>query len=321
MVTMSQKEFQRVKVIENAVGGRLSVREASRLLQLSERQVQRLKRRYQPDSLDWVQHGNRGQRRPWAVSVPQKQLILRLARGKYQGFNDSHLAEKLRAEENLTLSRETVRRILRAAKLASPQKRRARRYRSRRIPRPRFGMMVLTDASRHDWLEGRGPQLTLLGFQDDATSQILAAQFQLEPENPVGYLRALHATITAHSIPLSLHRDRHNIFQRNDAHWTLAEELSGKQTPTHFGRALEELGIEQIPPIHGKRKAVSSGPGELVRTVWSANCAWRRPAPCCKPMPCCSASAPITIYVSRTPPLKALAIFVLYHDALIWLAA
>lgn len=41
---MSQKEFQRVKVIENAVGGRLSIREASRLLQLSERQVQRLKR-------------------------------------------------------------------------------------------------------------------------------------------------------------------------------------------------------------------------------------------------------------------------------------
>ncbi len=43
---MSQKEFQRVKVIENAAGGRLSVREASRLLQRSERQVQRLKRRY-----------------------------------------------------------------------------------------------------------------------------------------------------------------------------------------------------------------------------------------------------------------------------------
>ena len=45
MVTMSQKEFPRVKVIENAAGGRLSVREASRLLQRSERQVQRLKRR------------------------------------------------------------------------------------------------------------------------------------------------------------------------------------------------------------------------------------------------------------------------------------
>ena len=91
---MSQKEFQRVKVIENAAGGRLSVREASCLLQLSERQVQRLKRRYRPDSVGWVQHGNRGRSVPWAVSLPQKQLILNLARGKYQGFNDSHLAEK-----------------------------------------------------------------------------------------------------------------------------------------------------------------------------------------------------------------------------------
>ena len=251
---MSQKEFQRVKVIENAAGGRLSVCEASRLLQLSERQVQRLKRRYRPDSVGWVQHGNRGRSMPWAVSVPQKQLILNLARGKYRGFNDSHLAEKLRLEENLAVSRETVRRILRAAKLASPQQRRPRKYHSRRPPRPRFGMMALTDASRHDWLEGRGPELTLLGFQDDATHQILAAHFQLEAENTVGYLRSLHAMITTHGIPLSLYRDRHSIFQRNDPHWTLAEQLAGKQSPTQLGRALDELGIQQIPAYSPQAK-------------------------------------------------------------------
>ena len=254
MVTMSQKEFQRVKVIENAAGGRLSVREASRLLQLSERQVQRLKRRYRPDSIAWVQHGNRGHSTPWALPVPQKQLILNLARGKYQGFNDSHLAEKLRAEENLAVSRETVRRILRAAKLASPQKRRPRQYRSRRPPRPRLGMMALTDASRHDWLQGRGPELTLIGFQDDATRRILAAHFQLEAENTLGYLRALGSMITTHGVPLSLYRDRHSIFQRNDAHWTLAEQLAGKQSPTQLGRALEELGIEQIPAYSPQAK-------------------------------------------------------------------
>jgi len=254
MVAMSQKEFQRVKVIENAAAGRLSVREASRLLQLSERQVQRLKRRYRPDSVGWVQHGNRGRSMPWAVSSPQKQSILALARGKYRGFNDSHLTEKLRAEEDLDFSRETVRRILRAAKLASPQKRRPRQYRSRRPPRPRFGMMALTDASRHDWLEGRGPVLTLLGFQDDATGQILAAHFQLEAENTLGYLRALQALIVAHGIPLSLYRDRHSIFQRNDAHWTLAEQLAGKQSPTQLGRALDQLGIAQIPAYSPQAK-------------------------------------------------------------------
>jgi transposase len=236
------------------VGGRLSVGEASRLLQLSERQVQRLKRRYRPDSVGWVQHGNRGRPMPWAFPLPQKQLILTLARGKYQGFNDSHLAEKLRAEENISVSRETVRRLLRAAKLASPQRRRPRPYRSRRPPRPRFGMMALTDASRHDWLEGRGPELTLIGFQDDATGQILAAHFQLEPENTVGYLRALRSMIATHGIPLSLYRDRHSIFQRNDAHWTLAEQLAGKQSPTQLGRALDQLGIAQVPACSPQAK-------------------------------------------------------------------
>jgi transposase len=254
MVAMSQKEFQRVKVIENAAAGRLSVREASLLLHLSERQVQRLKRRYRPDSVGWVQHGNRGRSMPWALPVPQKRLILTLARGKYQGFNDSHLTEKLCAEEDLGVSRETVRRILRAAKLVSPQKRRPRQYRSRRPPRPRFGMMALTDASRHDWLEGRGPEFTLLGFQDDATSQILAAHFQLEAENTVGYLRSLHLMITRYGVPLSLYRDRHSIFQRNDSHWTLAEQLAGKQSPTQLGRVLEELGIEQIPAYSPQAK-------------------------------------------------------------------
>jgi hypothetical protein len=115
-------------------------------------------------------------------------------------------------------------------------------------------MMALTDASSHDWLEGRGPQLTLIGFQDDATKQILAAHFQLEAENTVGYLRALRSMITTHGVPLSLYRDRHSIFQRNDSYWTVAEQLAGQQTPTHLGRALEELGIQQIPAYSPQAK-------------------------------------------------------------------
>ncbi len=115
-------------------------------------------------------------------------------------------------------------------------------------------MMALTDASRHDWLQGRGPELTLVGFQDDATHQILAAHFQLEAENTLGYLRVLRAMIVTHGIPLSLYRDRHAIFQRNDAHWTLAEQLAGKQSPTQLGRALDQLGIQQIPAYSPQAK-------------------------------------------------------------------
>src|ERR1700692_3933890 len=94
MVTVSQKEFQRVKGIENGVGGRLSVSEAARLLQLSERQVQRLERRYRPDSVAWVHHGNRGRPMPWALPAVLRRTLLELAHGKYAGFNASHLWEK-----------------------------------------------------------------------------------------------------------------------------------------------------------------------------------------------------------------------------------
>jgi len=150
MVTLSQKELQRMRVIEKAVDGRLSVREAAGLLQRSERQVQRLKRRYQPNSADWVRHGNCGKPRSWALDPLLCQRVLDWARGKYAGFNDSHLRQKLVEKEGLSLSRESVRRILRKAKRPSPQKRRPRQYRARRPRRARFGMMLLADASRHD---------------------------------------------------------------------------------------------------------------------------------------------------------------------------
>ena len=254
MVTLSQKELQRMRVIEKAVDGRLSVREAARLLQRSERQVQRLKRRFQPHSSDWVRHGNRGQSKPWALVPELRQRVVDLARGKYAGFNDSHLQQKLVEDEGLTLSRESVRRILRHAKRPSPQKRRPRQYRARRPRRPRFGRMLQGDASRHDWLEGRGPLLTLLGLVDDATSRIPAALFQVEAENSVGYFRCLRSLVTTHGIPLSLYRDRHSIFQRNDSHWTVAEQLAGHQLPTPVGRALEELGIQQIPAYSPQAK-------------------------------------------------------------------
>jgi hypothetical protein len=40
--------------------------------------------------------------------------------------------------------------------------------------------------------------------------------------------------------------DRHGILRRNDDHWSLQEQLLGKQTPTQVGQALQQLGIQAI---------------------------------------------------------------------------
>jgi hypothetical protein len=149
-VTSSQKELQRIKVLENAVEGRLSVAAAAELLQLSDRQVKRLKQNYDDADPNWVHHGNWGRQPANAIPQDTRSQVIEWAHGKYAGFNDSHLQEKLAVAEGIGLSRQNVRRILRGAQLRSPQRRRSPKYRSRRQRRGREGMMVLTDASRHD---------------------------------------------------------------------------------------------------------------------------------------------------------------------------
>ena len=243
---MSQKQLQRIKVVDNAVSGGLKVSEAAELLQLSERQVTRLKGRATGEAVDWVYHGNRGRSPANAIGEETREAVVKLALGKYVGFNDSHLQEKLTAAEGIALSRQSVRRILRAAQIGSPQKRRAPKYRSRRDRREQEGLMVQTDASRHDWLEGRGPMLTILGWIDDATGKVCAARFQPEHEDAAGYLRTLRQLVETCGIPCSVYHDQHGTFQRNDEHWSVAEQLAGRQMPTQLGRALEELGIGSI---------------------------------------------------------------------------
>jgi hypothetical protein len=58
-VDLSQKQLQRIGVIENAVAGRASVREAAAALGRSERQVKRLKQKFNGCEPSWVLHGNR----------------------------------------------------------------------------------------------------------------------------------------------------------------------------------------------------------------------------------------------------------------------
>ena len=45
---------------------------------------------------------------------------------------------------------------------------------------------------------------------------------------------------------MTLYGDRLGVFVRNDAHWTLEEELQGAQHPTQFGQILQDLGIGYI---------------------------------------------------------------------------
>jgi hypothetical protein len=190
-------------------------------------------------------HGNRG-KAPWNKTASEKMnQVLELARGRYQGLNDSHLTEKLREKENIALSRPTLRMILRQAGIAAVRTRGVKRHDKRRERRAQEGALLLWDGSPHDWFGKEAGQCNLTAVIDDATGALLHGVFTLE-EDAQSYLLCLRAILLEQGIPLGLYMDRHGIFSRNDDHWSLEEQLAGEQTPTQVGQALRELGIEAI---------------------------------------------------------------------------
>ena len=58
------------------------------------------------------------------------------------------------------------------------------------------GCLAQVDGSRHNWLEGRRPWLTLVGAIDDATGLVVGATFR-DQEDAQGYFQALREVVVS----------------------------------------------------------------------------------------------------------------------------
>jgi len=284
-ITLNRKEQTRGKILTIALEGRCTTKEAAEVLQVSERHLLRMKRGFREEGPGALAHGNRGRRPAHAIEDGLRQEVVELATSVYAGYNHSHLQELLEEEHALKLSRRSVSRILTTAGLRSPRKRRARQHRTRRTPMPRAGMLLQVDGSRHDWLEGRGRQLVLIGAVDDATGDLVHALFG-EEEDAAGYLTLLRETVLRRGVPISWYSDRHGIFSRNDKEqWTLAEELAGRREPTQVARALDELGINLILAHSPQAKGRVERCWGTLQDPLLRSCEGRAPAPSMRPPP------------------------------------
>ena len=242
---MRRKEVPRAGLLEAAVAGRISNAQGAGSMRVSLRQFQRVKARFAAEGVAGLVHRLRGRPSPRRLAAAIHAQAVALLQGRYAGLNDCHLTEKLREVEGLPLGRSTVRRLRRGLGLPATRRRRGRQGRMRRTPETQMGALVQLDASLFAWFGDRGPQLTLHGAIDDATGTGLALYFRPH-EDLHGYSVLLRMLCTTYGLPLALYGDRLGVFVRNDAHWTLEEELRGTQDPTHFGRILQELGIGYI---------------------------------------------------------------------------
>jgi hypothetical protein len=239
-VEMSQRERDVLKVMSSVLKGERTQAEAARLLRRSDRQIRRLLRRMEADGDVAVVHRLRGKPSNRRLAAAVRDQALELYKSRYAGFGPTLASEKLSQEHELSMARETLRQLLLKEGLWE-RKRRRDKHRQRRERRACFGEMVQADASTHDWLEGRGPMLTLVGMIDDATGRLLC-RFH-ESETTVAYMEVLGRWMSKHGRPVSWYSDRHGIFRAE-------EKVSGydekRSVATQFSRALCELGMELI---------------------------------------------------------------------------
>jgi transposase len=236
-------EAERYKVISEVEGGYLKVGEAAGILDLSERQLYRIKARVKEEGARGVIHRSKGKISPYWLKDKIRERIDHLYQGKYRGFNLTHMTEFLNEEEGIRVSRESARQIL-LEKGSYTKQRRRPQHRQWREPSSREGQMVQYDTSDHDWLEGRGPRFYLIKGVDDATSKVAGAKFVLA-DGAKQNMEVFWDLVRRRGIPLRVYVDRGSNF-KTTRHQSIEDQLKGEYPLTQFARALEELGVKMI---------------------------------------------------------------------------
>lgn len=241
---ISRQEIQRYQIIRKVLDRQINQQEASQVLRLSDRQVRRVVKRVRIEGESGVVHRSRGRPGNRSINVSFKDRILKFYRESYEGFGPTLASEKLLERDGVKVNEETLRLWLIKEALWQSKPRRVRKSLSWRERKAHFGEMVQLDGSHHDWLEGRGPKLVLMGYIDDATGRFYGKFYGYEGTMPA--MDSLKGYIKEHGIPRSIYLDHHSTYKTNKKHTYNDWPFRDKVELTQFGRACRQLGIELI---------------------------------------------------------------------------
>jgi hypothetical protein len=241
---MTRQEIQRYQIIRKVLERQINQQEAAEVLRLSDRQVRRIVKRVKLEGEAGVVHRSRGRPGNRSIKASLREKILRLYRNCYEGFGPTLASEKLLEHDRLKVNDETLRLWLIKEALWQAKSRRIGKALSWRERKAHLGEMVQLDGSHHDWLEGRGPKLVLMGYIDDATGRFYGKFYGYEGTLPA--MDSLKGYIKQHGIPKSIYLDQHSTYKINKRQTYRDWPFRDKEELTQFGRACQQLGIELI---------------------------------------------------------------------------
>lgn len=289
-VELKMNEQEKYEVIKELVDHNGNKNRASKRLNLSRRQIDRLIIIYKEKGKSGFIHGNRSRKPVNKLDKSISEDIILLYKTKYQEWNFNHFKDFLASEENIKVSYDFIYKTLSKEEILSPlaNKKTKRDFIKQKLLKekkinlamdndeienivnyeialedshPRgekpkyFGELIEMDGSIHLWFGDKKVCLHLA--IDKATSTIVGAWFDKQ-ETLNGYYHAFYQILMNYGIPYKFKTDNRTVF--NYTSINPEKRTSDKDVLTQFGYACKQLGIDL------ETTSVSQAKGLIERT-------------------------------------------------------
>lgn len=169
-ITMTMRELDRFKVIQDVADGKLKPWRAAERLELTTRQVRRLVARLREHGPAGLVSGHRAKPGNRRLDPGAADRALSIIRDRYADFGPTLACEKLWECHGIRLAKETVRKLMTEAGLWIPRRQRPPKVYQPRARRACLGELIQIDGSDHRWFENRAPACTLLVYVDERST-------------------------------------------------------------------------------------------------------------------------------------------------------
>lgn len=246
--SLTQAEKQKLAIITLAISREFTNGAAAKQLGVSVRQIQRLKKDVQEHGEKAVVHKLKGKVGNHHIDSQVKLQVIEEIKTKYSDFKPKFATEKLQETLPVVPTSQTVRVWMTEANLWKTKHLRQVKYYSFRGRKDYVGELIQFDGSYHYWFEGRlvdefgNPiEVCLLASIDDATSQVIKAQFALN-EGIEAVFTFWREYVRVIGRPISLYLDKYSTYKVNHKNAVDNSELL-----TQFQKAMKILSIQIIP--------------------------------------------------------------------------
>jgi hypothetical protein len=245
LITMTKDEAKRYEIIKDLISKKIDGTEAAKLINRSIRQTKRIKKKVKEKGIRGVIHGNRGQTSHNKIDSKVTIKAIKYLKSIYHDFNPLLAQEHLRDDNNIDLSKETVRQLMINEKLWKPRKKSDTKKFFWRERKDNYGEMQQFDGSYHNWFEGRnekkiGLEQCLLLSVDDASGRITGAKFEYN-EGVVPVFKFWKDYFKVNGLPLAIYLDKFSTYKINHKN-----AVDNKELMTQFERAMRQLGVKVI---------------------------------------------------------------------------